>query len=73
MLHNGKAEFISGNHITPYTSRSKGDDWVYSGQTANYVAHSIFKKNRKIETLKNLKGKTLAVDGKGGPHIWLNG
>lgn len=73
MLRSGKAEFISGNHITPYISRAKGDDWTYLGQTAHYVAHSIVvPKSSKIKKLEDLKGRSLAVDGKGGPHIWLN-
>jgi len=41
VLRSGKAEFISGNHITPYIARAEGDDWIYLGQTANYVAHLI--------------------------------
>ena len=74
VLRSGKAEFISGNHITPYITRSEGDDWIYLGQTANYVAHSVVVgKRSKIKKLEDLKGKSLAVDGKGGPHIWLNG
>jgi ABC-type nitrate/sulfonate/bicarbonate transport system substrate-binding protein len=73
-LRSGKAEFISGNHITPYIARAEGDDWIYLGQTANYVAHSIVVgKKSKIKKLEDLKGKSLAIDGKGGPHIWLNG
>ena len=74
VLRSGKAEFISGNHITPYIARAEGDDWIYLGQTANYVAHSIVVgKKSKIKKLEDLKGKSLAINGKGGPHIWLNG
>ena len=74
LLRSGKVQFIGGNHITPYITRARGDDWTYVGQTANYVAHSVVvRKDSKIRNLKDLKGQSLAVDGKGGPHIWLNG
>lgn len=73
-LKNGKAEFISGNHITPYIARADGDDWIYVGQTANYVAHSIVVgKKSKMKKLGDLRGKSLAINGNLGPHIWLNG
>ena len=73
LLSSGKAEFISGNHITPYISRIQGDDWTYLGQTAHYVAHSIVvQKSSKIKKIEDLSKRTLSVDGKGGPHIWLN-
>lgn len=74
LLRSGKVQFIGGNHITPYFARTQGDDWTYVGQTANYIAQSIVvKKGSKIRTLRDLREKSLAVGGRGGPHAWLNG
>jgi ABC-type nitrate/sulfonate/bicarbonate transport system substrate-binding protein len=73
LLKTGQVQFIGGNHITPYIKRASGDDWIYVGQTANFVAQSIVvKKGSKIRKLEDLRGKTLAAKGSGGPHIWLN-
>ncbi|MBI4524864.1 MAG: ABC transporter substrate-binding protein [Deltaproteobacteria bacterium] len=73
LLRKGKVQFVGGNHITPYIKRSQGDNWTYVGQTANYIAQSIVvKKNSRIGRLQDLKGKSLAVGGGGGPHAWLN-
>lgn len=73
LLRSGKVEFISGNHITPYIARATGDDWIYLAQAAIYIRHAlVLKKGSKVRSLKDLKGKSLAVDGKGGPHMWLN-
>jgi ABC-type nitrate/sulfonate/bicarbonate transport system substrate-binding protein len=73
LLKNGKVQFIGGNHITPYIKRATGDDWIYVGQTANYIGQAIVvKKDSKIRRLEDLRGKTLGAKGTGGPHTWLN-
>jgi ABC-type nitrate/sulfonate/bicarbonate transport system substrate-binding protein len=73
LLKKGKVQFIGGNHITPYIKRATGDDWIYVGQTANYIGQAlVVKKNSKIQKLADLRGKTLGAKGTGGPHTWLN-
>ena len=73
LLKKGKVQFIGGNHITPYIKRATGDDWIYVGQTANYIGQAIVvKKDSKIQKLADLRGKTLGAKGTGGPHTWLN-
>jgi sulfonate transport system substrate-binding protein len=73
LLKTGKVQFIGGNHITPYIKRATGDDWIYVGQTVNHVAQAVVvNKDSKIRKLEDLRGKTLAAKGSGGPHIWLN-
>jgi ABC-type nitrate/sulfonate/bicarbonate transport system substrate-binding protein len=73
LLKKGKVQFIGGNHITPYIKRATGDDWIYVGQTANYIGQAIVvKKESKIRKLADLRGKTLGAKGTGGPHTWLN-
>ena len=73
LLKKGKVQFIGGNHITPYIKRATGDDWIYVGQSANYIGQAIVvKKESKIRRLEDLRGKTLGAKGTGGPHTWLN-
>ncbi len=73
LLKRGKVQFIGGNHITPYIKRATGDDWIYVGQTANYIGQAlVVKKDSKIQKLADLRGKTLGAKGTGGPHTWLN-
>jgi ABC-type nitrate/sulfonate/bicarbonate transport system substrate-binding protein len=73
LLRSGKVQFIGGNHITPYIKRSSGDDWIYVGQTANYIALAlVVRKDSKIRRLEDLRGKKLGARGTGGPHTWLN-
>ena len=73
LLKKGKVQFIGGNHITPYIKRATGDDWIYVGQTANYIGQAlVVKKDSKIQKLADLRGKTLGAKGTGGPHTWLN-
>ncbi|HEY1372888.1 MAG TPA: ABC transporter substrate-binding protein [Candidatus Binatia bacterium] len=73
LLRSGKVQFIGGNHITPYIKRASGDDWIYVGQTANYIALAlVVRKDSKIRKLEDLRGKKLGARGTGGPHTWLN-
>jgi ABC-type nitrate/sulfonate/bicarbonate transport system substrate-binding protein len=73
LLKKGKVQFIGGNHITPYIKRATGDDWIYVGQTANYIGQAlVVRKESKIRKLEDLRGKTLGAKGTGGPHTWLN-
>ncbi len=73
LLRTGKVQFIGGNHITPYIKRASGDDWIYVGQTANYIGQAlVVRKDSKIRKLEDLRGKKLGARGSGGPHTWLN-
>src|ERR1043166_3742584 len=73
LLRTGKVQFIGGNHITPYIKRASGDDWIYVGQTANYIGQAlVVRKDGKIRKLEDLRGKKLGARGSGGPHTRLN-
>ncbi|HEX9443799.1 MAG TPA: ABC transporter substrate-binding protein [Candidatus Binatia bacterium] len=73
LLESGKVQFIGGNHITPYIKRASGDDWIYVGQSANFIGQAlVVNKESKIRKLEDLRGKTLGARGSGGPHTWLN-
>lgn len=61
---NGEVEFVSGNHISPYAARLKGDRWIYLGQTINYYNHClIVRPDSKIEKIGDLRGKKIAARG----------
>src|ERR1043165_125241 len=56
LLRTGKVQFIGGNHITPYIKRASGDDWIYVGQTANYIGQAlVVRKDGKIRKLEDLQ------------------
>ena len=58
LLKSGKVQFIGGNHITPYIKRATGDDWIYVGQSANYIGQAIVvKKESKIRRLEDLRAR----------------
>jgi ABC-type nitrate/sulfonate/bicarbonate transport system substrate-binding protein len=67
----GDIEFVSGNHITPYAHRARGDNWVYLGQTVNTCAgrRMIVRPDSGIEKIEDLRGK---VVGSHGAHPILN-
>lgn len=37
----GKVEFVSGNHISTYGHRARGDQWVHLGQATNIANLSL--------------------------------
>jgi ABC-type nitrate/sulfonate/bicarbonate transport system substrate-binding protein len=72
-VNKGEVEFVSGNHISPYPARLKGDRWVYLGQTVNLYAHRlIVRPDSKIEKVSDLRGKKVAARGHHpSSNIWL--
>ncbi|MGH7831071.1 MAG: ABC transporter substrate-binding protein, partial [Candidatus Binatia bacterium] len=66
----GEVEFVSGNHVTPYAARLKGDPWAYLGQTVNLYNHRlVVRPQAGINGIADLKGKTI---GHRGEHPGLN-
>jgi len=66
----GEVEFVSGNHLSPYAARMKGDPWVYVGQTLNLNHHRlVVRQDSKINQIEDLKGKAV---GHRGQHPGLN-
>jgi ABC-type nitrate/sulfonate/bicarbonate transport system substrate-binding protein len=66
----GDVEFISGNHITTYAKRARGDQWVYLGQTLNSVNNSlVVHPDSGINGVQDLREK---VVGSRGHHPHLN-
>ena len=69
----GEVEFVSGNHLTPYAARLKGDPWVYVGQSLNLNNHRLVARpDSGIAKMGDLKGKTVAHRGQHpGLNNWL--
>jgi ABC-type nitrate/sulfonate/bicarbonate transport system substrate-binding protein len=70
LIPTGEVEFVGGNHVSTYGHRARGDNWVYLGQTMNYVYPKlIVRQDSGINSLADLRGKTV---GTGGTHPSLN-
>jgi ABC-type nitrate/sulfonate/bicarbonate transport system substrate-binding protein len=69
----GEVEFVSGNHLSPYAARLKGDPWVYVGQTLNLNNHLlVVLPDSGINKITDLKGKMAAHRGQHpGLNNWL--
>ena len=69
----GKVEFVSGNHITPYGHRARGDEWVYLGQATNVANLSlVVRKDSEISQVSDLREKTIASGSEQNKHPNLN-
>lgn len=71
---NGTIDFVGGNHISTYGRRARGDDWVYLGQTVNYVPGRtlVVQPDSGISTIADLRGKKVATLGHHpGLNDWL--
>ena len=63
-VQKGEVEFVSGNHISPYPARLKGDRWLYLGQTVNLYSHRlVVRPDSKIEKISDLRGRKVAGSG----------
>jgi len=69
----GEVEFVSGNHLSPYAARLKGDPWVYVGQTLNLNYHRlVVQPDSGIDKIADLKGKVVSHKGQHpGLNNWL--
>ena len=67
----GDIQFVSGNHVSTYGRRARGDDWVYLGQTMNLVSGRklAVRADSGINDVAGLKHKNV---GTRGAHPGLN-
>lgn len=69
----GKVEFVSGNHISPYGHRARGDEWVYLGQATNVANLSlVVRADSEISQISDLREKTIASGSEKDRHPNLN-
>lgn len=66
----GEIEFVSGNHVSTYAARARGDTWTYVGQSmsSNYVG-LVVRGDSDIEKLSDLRHRKV---GARGNHPYLN-
>lgn len=66
----GEIEFVSGNHVSTYAARARGDTWTYVGQSMshNYLG-LVTRPDTGIETLADLRQRKV---GSRGNHPFLN-
>lgn len=73
MVIKGDVEFVSGNHISTYAARARGDTWTYLGQTVsrNNVC-LVTRQDAGIDKLADVrKRKFGSKDGHPGYNCWL--
>jgi ABC-type nitrate/sulfonate/bicarbonate transport system substrate-binding protein len=73
LVFTGEIEFVSGNHLSPYAARAKGDQWVYLGQTVckNNLT-LVTRKDAGIEKLEDVRKRRFASRGQHpGYNTWL--
>jgi ABC-type nitrate/sulfonate/bicarbonate transport system substrate-binding protein len=69
----GKVEFVSGNHISTYGYRARGDEWVYLGQATNVANLSlVVRKDSEISSIADLREKTIGSGSELNKHPNLN-
>lgn len=73
LVPTGEVEFVSGNHVSTYAARARGDKWVYLGQTMsnNHMA-LVTRRDSGINTLQDVRGKRFGSRGRHpGLNTWL--
>jgi ABC-type nitrate/sulfonate/bicarbonate transport system substrate-binding protein len=73
LVPKGEVEFVSGNHVSTYAQRAKGDTWAYLGQTVckNNLA-LITRPNIGIEKLEDVRKRKFGNRGRHpGLNTWL--
>jgi ABC-type nitrate/sulfonate/bicarbonate transport system substrate-binding protein len=70
-IMSGDVQFVSGNHVSPYGHRARGDKWVYLAQTVNRCAGRklVVHADSNIHSIADLREKKV---GSRGSHPQLN-
>ena len=70
LVSSGQIEFASGNHVSTYAARAKGDNWIYLGQTISQNNLSLITRHDAgINGMADLKHRKFASKGR---HSMLN-
>jgi ABC-type nitrate/sulfonate/bicarbonate transport system substrate-binding protein len=70
LVPKGEVEFVSGNHVSTYAARAKGDTWQYLGQTVS--KNKLFLITRKDAGINKLEDVRKRKFGNRGRHPGLN-
>jgi ABC-type nitrate/sulfonate/bicarbonate transport system substrate-binding protein len=73
LVPTGEVEFTSGNHVSTYAARARGDNWVYLGQSVSLNKISLLTRDDTgINKLGDVKGKKFGTKGRHpGLNDWL--
>ena len=70
LVPTGEVEFVSGNHVSTYAARARGDTWTYVGQSmSNNNVSLVTREDTGINSLADLKHRKV---GTRGNHPYLN-
>ncbi|MGE5539512.1 MAG: ABC transporter substrate-binding protein [Gemmatimonas sp.] len=73
LVPSGEVEFVSGNHVSTYAARARGDTWVYLGQTIsrNNIA-LVTREDAGINKLEDVRKRKFGSRGRHpGLNTWL--
>jgi ABC-type nitrate/sulfonate/bicarbonate transport system substrate-binding protein len=70
LVPTGEVEFVSGNHVSTYAARAKGDTWEYLGQTVS--KNNLFLITRQDSGIEKLEDVRKRKFGNRGRHPGLN-
>ena len=70
LVPTGEVEFVSGNHVSTYAARAKGDTWEYLGQTVS--KNNLFLITRQDSGITKLEDVRKRKFGNRGRHPGLN-
>jgi ABC-type nitrate/sulfonate/bicarbonate transport system substrate-binding protein len=73
LVPKGEVEFVSGNHVSTYAQRAKGDTWAYLGQTVCKNNLTLITRNDTgIEKLEDVRKRKFGNRGRHpGLNTWL--
>ena len=69
----GDVEFVSGNHVSTYAARARGDSWVYLGQSVSKNRIKLVTRfDTGIEKMEDLRHRKFGSRGRHpGLNTWL--
>jgi ABC-type nitrate/sulfonate/bicarbonate transport system substrate-binding protein len=73
LVPKGEVEFVSGNHVSTYAARARGDTWVYLGQTVSKNNLTLVTRpGIGIEKLSDVRKRKFGSRGRHpGLNTWL--
>lgn len=73
LVPKGEVEFVSGNHVSTYAARARGDTWVYLGQTVCMNSLTLITRpDAGINKLADCRKKKFGSRGRHpGLNTWL--
>jgi ABC-type nitrate/sulfonate/bicarbonate transport system substrate-binding protein len=73
LVPKGEVEFVSGNHVSTYAARARGDTWTYLGQTVSRNNLTLITRpDTGIEKMQDLRKRKFGSRGRHpGLNTWL--